>query len=322
MHVVVTGAAGFIGAAFCRQLLDEGHSVAGIDCLLPDLYPAATKRDRLTSLVGHPSFTAHHLDLRTASAAAVVAGSDVVVNLAAMPGLTPSWHKFGTYLDCNVRATQQLLDDLVREPGAHLVHGSSSSVYGAEAAGDEDQPPAPVSPYGVTKLAAEHLVSSYRTELGVATTVLRYFSVYGPAQRPDMAYAGFCRALIERRVLTVTGDGHQTRSNTFIDDVVSATLRACEVRADGAVLNVCGPDEISVLEAIGVLADELAVPAVVEHVAARAGDQRRTRGSSQRARELLGWMPATAVRDGLRRQARHAAGSLTSGDLGQVRFPA
>ena len=280
--------------------------MVGVDCLLPDLYPAAVKRARLVGLLDRPGFSALDVDLRSGSIASALAHADVVVHLAAMPGLTASWHDFGTYLDCNVRATQQVLDDLVRAPGAHLVHVSSSSVYGAVADGDESQPCRPVSPYGVTKLAAENLVASYRSELAVSASVLRYFSVCGPGQRPDMAYAMFCERLLSRVPITITGDGRQTRSNTFIDDVVHATVLACEARPDGEVLNISGREEISVLDAVSVLADELGVPAVVEHVVARAGDQRRTAGRSARAREVLGWAPVTGIDEALRSQARHA----------------
>jgi len=306
VKAIVTGAAGFIGAAVTERLLRDGHDVLGVDAFLPDLYPAEVKRARARGMLGHPSLDLLDLDLRTCSLAPWLDGVDVVVHLAALPGLVGSWDDFRTYQDCNVLATQRLLADLAAEPGPRLVLASTSSVYGAEVDGDEDAPLVPVSPYGVTKLAAERLVDAYRASHGLEAAVLRYFSVYGPGQRPDMAYAVVCERLLAGLPVPIVGTGRQSRCNTHIDDVVEATVRAAEARIDGAVLNVCGQEEIALLDAVAVLADELGIEPVIEGLPARAGDQLRTRGDSDRAHALLGWSPRVALEDGLRGQARAA----------------
>lgn len=307
MKIVVTGAAGFVGAATASRLLDDGHDVIGIDCYLPDLYPADTKRARLDGVLGRSGFTFVEADLRHVSIAPHLDDVDVLVNLAAMPGLTSSWVDFKTYVDCNTTLTQRLLSDLRLHPEVHFVQASTSSVYGLVAEGDESCPLSPVSPYGVTKLAAEQLVAAFRASFGLRATTLRYFSVYGPSQRPDQAYSVFCRDLLSGSPLRVTGNGRQSRSSTYIGDVVEATVRACEQRPDGAVLNVCGGEEIVLLDAIDVIADELGVTPRIDFVADRPGDQRRTCGDSSRACEVLGWSPAMPIDAGIRLQARAAA---------------
>ena len=315
MKIVVTGAAGFVGAATASRLLDDGHEVIGIDCFLPDLYPADTKRARLDGVLGRAGFTFVESDLRHESVSPYLDDVDVLVNLAAMPGLTSSWIDFKTYVDCNTTLTQRLLSDLRLHPEVHFVQASTSSVYGAVAEGDEDGPLLPVSPYGVTKLAAEQLVSAFRESFGLRATTLRYFSVYGPSQRPDQAYSVFCRDLLTGSPLRVTGTGQQSRSSTYIGDVVEATVLACEHRPDGAVLNVCGGEEIVLLDAIELIADELGVTPRIDFVAERPGDQRRTCGDSTRASETLGWKPSMPIDAGIRLQARAAAEEITRGVL-------
>lgn len=311
MRVVVTGVAGFIGSAVARALLASGDEVVGVDCLLPDLYPADVKQRQVDALVGRQGFSFAPLDLRTDEVRPLLEDADVVVNMAALPGLAKSWECFAAYQGCNTLVVQRLLAGLADHPDVHLVQASTSSVYGRLAQGDEAGPLAPISPYAVTKLAAEHLVSAYRAGFGVRATVLRYFSVYGPGQRPDMAYSILCERLLEGRAVQVTGDGRQTRSNTYVDDVVAATVEACRIRPDGAVLNVCGSERISLLDALGVLADELGEQPHVEFLPGRAGDQAHTGGDAARAREVLGWRPVVGIEDGLRRQARRArAGAL------------
>lgn len=306
MRVLVTGAGGFIGSAAAGRLLDLGHDVVGVDCLLGVLHPAATTRERLAGLDGRPGFRLERLDLRQDALGHLLDDVDVVVNEAALPGLELSWTEFRLYQDSNLLVVQRLLEEVRRHPRVHLVQASTSSVYGRFACGDESLPTVPTSPYGVTKLAAEHLIGAYRDHFGVSSTVLRYFSVYGPGQRPDMAYARFCRQLLRDETLLVTGDGSQLRSNTYIDDVVAATVAACELRPAGEVLNICGGTAVSVLDAVAVLADELGVAPRVEHVAPRIGDQVRTEGDANRARHVLGWRPTFDLDEGLRRQARQA----------------
>lgn len=304
MRFIVTGAAGFIGSAIAARLLDEGHNVIGVDVLDDRLYDRGTKEDRARRLQAHPGFTLLATTMSDPSLADHLSEADVVINEGAMPGLRLSWLDFSAYSTENNIALVGLLNMMKEFPGLHLVHASTSSVYGANAVGDESQRTLPVSPYGVTKLAAEHLITGFRTEFGVSASILRYFSVFGPRQRPDMAYARFCAALIKGEEITITGDGSQTRSNTYVDDIVDATLRAAHRRPDGLVANVCGAEEIALLEALTVLADEIGVEPRLRFVPRPEGDQLHTAGDASLAGRALDWAPVVPVREGLRRQAR------------------
>jgi len=304
MRALVTGAAGFIGSAVSARLLGEGHTVIGVDILDDRLYDRDTKRARADLLSEYPGFTFIHASMDHASISDHLPTVDVVINEGAMPGLRLSWLDFSAYATENNIALVGMLNMIKEFPGLHLVHASTSSVYGANAVGDESQHTLPVSPYGVTKLAAEHLITGFRTEFGLSASILRYFSVFGPRQRPDMAYAKFCRALLHGDEITITGDGSQTRSNTYVDDIVDATIRAAERRPDGLVANVCGAEAISLLEALGVLADELSAEPRLRFVPRPEGDQLHTQGDGGLARTTLDWLPQVPVREGLRRQAR------------------
>ena len=218
MKCVVTGAAGFIGSHLCEHLLRLGHEVAGVDAFIP-YYPRRSRSGTSPARAAGRGFRFHELDLRRDPLDAVVAGAEVVFHLAAMPGLVKSWTDFDGYRACNVHATQRLLEALPGRPAAcgALVYASTSSVYGRFASGDETLPTKPVSPYGVTKLAAEHLCRAYADAYGLPVVVLRYFSVYGPRQRPDMGYHNFIDALLHDEPVTVYGDGQQVRGNTYVD---------------------------------------------------------------------------------------------------------
>lgn len=298
MRIVVTGAAGFIGSHLSEALVAEGHDVVGVDCFT-DYYPRADKLANLAALVDEEAFELVELDLAADDLTSLLDGADVAVNLAAAPGLVRGWDSFETYQTNNVRATKCLLDACLEAGVGHLIHASTSSVYGAEATGPEDSPTQPVSPYGVTKLAAEHLLQAHHATHGLPLTILRFFSIYGPRQRPDMAYRIFCERLLRGEPLVVYGDGCQTRSNTYVGDAAAGVLRALEGPRDGAVFNIGGGQEIKLLDAIAVLAAELGVEPEIEHRPARRGDQRRTVADVRRARAELGWAPQVDARDGL-----------------------
>lgn len=308
MRIVVTGAAGFIGSHLCEALLAEGHDVVGVDGFT-DYYPRRVKERNLDALRSMPGFTFQELDLRTADLAPIVAGADVVVNEAAMPGLPRSWTDFDDYAGCNVIAVQRLLQASVDAEVGRFVQVSTSSVYGVEAVGDEDMDLRPVSPYGVTKLAAEHLVRAYSSSLGLPAVILRYFSIYGPRQRPDMAYHRFIEAMIEGRPITVYGDGHQSRSNTFVSDCVHGTVLAIQHAQVGETYNIGGGQRIELGEAIQEIARCLGVRPMIDYLPPRPGDQRHTAADWSKARDHLGYVPAVDPARGLAEQVEwHLSG--------------
>jgi UDP-glucuronate 4-epimerase len=309
--VLITGVAGFVGSALARRLLAAGEQVVGIDSLT-DYYDEGLKKDNLGSLPGE-GFTFVGEDLNTADLDALLEGVSVVFHEAGQPGVRKSWGEdFASYTDANVLATQRLLEAARRSAGLErLVYASSSSVYGNALAYPvtEDDLPRPHSPYGVTKLAAEHLCTLYARNFGVPTVSLRYFTVYGPGQRPDMAFNRFIRAALAGRPIEVFGTGEQIRDFTFVEDVVEANLRAA--RRDvppGSVFNVSGGTSISVNEVLDVLSDIAGRPLEVHRTDAVAGDVGRTGGSAERIGEALGWQPSVGIVDGLRAQWRSLGG--------------
>lgn len=309
--MVVTGVAGFVGSHLAEALLADGHHVVGLDCFT-GYYDRRLKEANLAVSLDHPRFAFAPVDLRTDELEPLLAGADVVINLAATPGLVLGWDHFEQYQSCNLGAVRRLVDACIATGVGHLVQASTSSVYGVEASGDEDGATVPVSPYGVTKLAAEHLLRAHSLTHGVPVTILRYFSVYGPRQRPDMAYRRFCERLLRGEPVTIYGDGAQTRSNTYVSDCVAATVAAASQPGTGQVLNVGGGREVKLLDALAVLAEVLDVTPVVCHEPARPGDQRRTVADVRRAEAVLGWRPLVDPEEGLFRQAAWAR-TMTEG---------
>lgn len=303
MRVVVTGAAGFIGSNLCDALLDAGHEVTGIDCFT-DYYGRDLKLANLSNARQHPSFDFAEVDLRHGLLDDLVDGADAVINEAATPGLLLSWDDFERYESCNVYAVHRLIKVCQRRGVPRFVQASTSSVYGPLAMGHEELATRPISPYGVTKLAAEHLLLAYHDMFAFPVIILRYFSVYGPRQRPDMAYRTFCDQLLNGEPVTIYGDGLQSRGNTYISDCVDATMAAMRRGASGDVFNIGGASEIALIDAIKILADEIGVEPLVRFEAARPGDQRRTIADVTSANAALGWTPRVLPEDGLRRQAR------------------
>ncbi|HIE10897.1 MAG TPA: NAD-dependent epimerase/dehydratase family protein [Kiritimatiellae bacterium] len=303
MKCIVTGAAGFIGSHLCEALVSQGHEVVGIDAFIP-YYPRAVKESNLQEVRCRPRFAFVEGDLRTVDLDPLMDGVEVVFHLAAMPGLMRSWSDLDLYSSCNILATQRLLEAARCHSVAHFIHASTSSVYGRNADGDEASPLRPVSPYGVTKLAAEHLCLAYRENFGVPVTILRYFSVYGPRQRPDMGYHILIRSILEGRPFPLYGDGEQTRSNTFIRDCIAATLLAARRRdvALGETFNVGGGQVVSLNEVIALVEKLAGRKARIMRRPPRPGDQRHTRADIGKAHKLLGYEPTTPVTEGLRAQ--------------------
>ena len=297
MHCLVTGAAGFIGSHLGEQLVAAGHTVVGLDAFIP-YYPRPIKEANLASLRNRSHFTFHELDLRTAPLNQALAGVEVVFHLGAMAGLTKSWTEFDLYQSCNLTATQRLLEAVREGPKLErFIYASTSSVYGRFATGDESLPTRPISPYGVTKMAAENLCRCFADEHGVPVVALRYFSVYGPRQRPDMGYYQFIQALLKKETIVIFGDGHQVRGNTYIDDCVTATMAAVQAPI-GETYNLGGGETASVWEILAKLEKLLGRKAKVRSELPRAGDQRSTFADTNKLRRHLGWKAGTPLDKG------------------------
>jgi nucleoside-diphosphate-sugar epimerase len=312
MKCVVTGAAGFIGSHLCEALLQASHDVVGLDAFI-EYYPRAVKEANLAAARRSGRFRFLQLDLRTDAIDEALAGAEVVFHLAAMPGLQQSWVDFDGYASCNLLATQRLLE-AVRRVAPQLrrfLYASTSSVYGRFACGDESLPTRPISPYGVTKLAAEHLCRAYSETHNLPLVTLRYFSVYGPRQRPDMGYHRFIDALLHDRPVTVYGDGQQARSNTYVADCVQATVAAVSA-AVGEVYNVGGGEAATVWEILARLEKLSGRPARVVRAPARPGDQCYTFADTSRLRSHLAWEPRTRLDEGLTQQWRWQSEPTTS----------
>jgi UDP-glucuronate 4-epimerase len=298
---VVTGCAGFIGSHLTESLLEDGHTVLGVDCF-NDNYARADKYANLRRAGEHERFRLLTADLVSVDADTLLAGADVVFHLAGEPGVRASWgSRFDRYTHHNVQATQRLLE-AARDTGVKFVYASSSSVYGEALTlpTREDETPRPLSPYGVTKLAAEHLCVLYGEEHDVDTVALRYFSVYGPRQRPDMAFRRFCEAIHAGQPIDVFGDGRQTRDFTYVGDIVAATRAAAEAdTAPGRVFNVGGGNRTSLRCALEVLAGIAGRPLDVRHHERESGDVLDTGADTTRAQAELGFSPRTSLADGL-----------------------
>jgi UDP-glucuronate 4-epimerase len=309
-RVLVTGAAGFIGSHLTDSLLADGHEVLGVDCF-NDNYDSVIKRANIDRARLHPSFRLEVADLARAELAPLIEDRDVIFHLAAEPGVRPSWgRRFDRYVHNNVVATQRLLEASASRPERRFVYASSSSVYGdaQRLPTSEDALPHPLSPYGVTKLAAEQLCSLYHAEHGVAAVALRFFSVYGPRQRPDMAFHRFCRAALHGAPIELFGDGRQTRDFTYVGDVVGA-LRAAALaaRAAGGVYNIGGGARVSLNRTLEVLAAVAGRPLDVRRQGRETGDVLHTGADIARARADLGYVPATGLEAGLRAELEWVA---------------
>lgn len=306
MRTLVTGVAGFIGSRLAQRLLADGHDVLGVDAWRP-YYDLDQKRANLARLTDHPAFHFEEADLLDADLAPLVADAELVFHQAAQPGVRRSWGEFPVYVQDNVESTQRLLAACVDSPTLRrFVYASSSSVYGNAKVYPvtEETVPAPRSPYGVTKLAAEHLTSLYAANFGVPTTSLRYFTVYGPGQRPDMAIHRMVRSALNGEPFPLFGDGSHVRDFTFVDDVVAANvLTATFDVPDGSVFNVAGGGATTVSELLETVGAAVGRPVPLERQAEQPGDVRETNGATDAIRAATGWAPQVSLAEGVQAEA-------------------
>jgi nucleoside-diphosphate-sugar epimerase len=310
VRALVTGAAGFVGSHLAEALLARGDTVVGVDCFTP-YYDPDTKRQNLARALDHDAFTLVEADLREADLLPLVDGVDTVFHQAAQPGVRLSWSDgFGEYASHNVLATQRLLEAAQSAEVRRVVYASSSSVYGNQDRYPtvETDLPRPYSPYGVTKLAAEHLCNLYAENWGLDTISLRYFTVFGPRQRPDMSIHRLCEAALTGASFPRFGDGRQVREFTYVADIVAANLCAADANvAAGTVVNIAGGGEIELNDLIATVAELAGTELEIENHPAQAGDARRNGGTTDRAHAQLGWAPEVGLREGIAAQlAWHA----------------
>jgi len=301
---LVTGAAGFIGSHLSERLVREGYRVVGLD-RFADYYPRHLKELNLEGLRREPRFRFLELDLCAADLEAILReeGVEVVFHEAAQAGVRASWgREFATYTQDNVLATQRLLEAARACGVRRFIYASSSSVYGDtdELPMRETSRPQPLSPYGVTKLAAEHLCQLYHANFRLPTVSLRYFTVYGPRQRPDMAFHRFIRALLRGESLPVYGDGAQTRDFTYIDDIIDANLQAMRSDLAGVVLNIGGGSRVTLNQVLELLGEITGAPVQIDRQGKQYGDVRHTWADTSAAERLLGYAPRHTLADGLR----------------------
>ncbi len=301
--VLITGAAGFIGSHLVERCLNLGWHVIALDSFT-DYYPAALKRQNLAEVADDPACTVIEGDLLELDLAPLLADVTIVFHLAAQPGVRTSWDEFGQYTIRNVNATQRLLEAARRVLLHRLVVASTSSVYGdAETLPTpESVIPRPVSPYGVTKLATEHLARIYWRTFGVPAVCLRYFTVYGPRQRPDMAFNRLIRRALTREAFEVFGDGNQTRDFTFVLDAVGGTVAAGSHGRPGSIYNIGGGSRRSLNSVVDTLCELLGVRVAVNYRERQPGDARDTAADIRRAREELRFEPTFEFEAGLKAQ--------------------
>jgi nucleoside-diphosphate-sugar epimerase len=301
MKAIVTGAAGFIGSHLCEELMSKGHEVIGVDSFL-DYYPRWIKESNLEKLRNMPGFQLLEQNILDVDWAPLLSNTDVVFHLAAQAGVRASWSKnFIVYTKNNIEATQLLLEESKRCNLKKFIFASTSSVYG-----DTDEIPMkegallkPVSPYGVTKVAAEDLCYLYWRSFGIPCVSLRYFTVYGPRQRPDMAFYRFILATLEGREITVFEDGNQTRDFTYVDDIVRGTILASEKGKEGQIYNLGGGSRISVNEVLQMLSEIMNTKIDITYAEKQKGDMRHTFALTELAKTDFGYNPRIPVKEGL-----------------------
>ena len=301
MRVLVTGAAGFIGSHLAERLIESGYEVLGVDSFF-DYYPKRIKENNIKGLLQGSGFEFIEGDLAALDLNGIVGSVEAVFHQAALAGVRSSWgQRFGEYVGNNVLCTQLLLEASKDKDLEKFIYASSSSVYGdaRDLPITENSPTVPVSPYGVTKLAGENLASLYHTGYGVPTVSLRYFTVYGPRQRPDMAFHKFIKAVMEGEEIEVYGTGEQTRDFTYISDAVEANIQALDFGKAGGIYNIGGGSRVMLGDAIKIIEDVTSRKAKIKHGDAQRGDAKHTLADTSQAERDFSYSPKVGLREGI-----------------------
>ncbi len=293
MKIIVTGVAGFIGSHLAEKLIASGHSVTGVDCFT-DYYSKGIKKRNIDWLLKKDKFSfleKNILDIKSIDA-------DYIFHLAAQPGVHASWENFSAYVNNNILATQHMLELIKNSKAKKFIFASSSSVYGNAESMKEGAKLKPISPYGVTKIACEHICNVYASAYETPSVILRYFTVYGPRQRPDMAFSKFISAIDSGRKIRIYGS--PVRDFTYIDDIIDATILSMDAQS-GSVMNIGSGRGVLLNDAIKIIEDKLGKKADIEHSESPPGDMRKTLAGISRARKL-GYSPKISIKEGLERQ--------------------
>jgi UDP-glucuronate 4-epimerase len=302
VRYVVTGGAGFIGSVISRTLLEKGNSVVIVDKLDSLLYPSYVKKSRLEILKAQYTFDFHELDLATKNVAEVIQPNDIVIHCAALPGQVLSWENFNAYSNANILATKNLLDACVSRKVQNFVYSSTSSVYGKEANPKLNFQLEPHSPYGVTKLAGENLARCYNSNFGLSTKILRYFSVYGPGQRSDMAIQIFLESIRDNKEIVISGNGEQSRDFTYVEDCARATISAAQSNAPFLITDVSGGEVATILEVLKICFEVSGRRVPVRFMSRVRGDQDTTLARSLDSRLSFGSDQTTKLLEGIKNQ--------------------
>ena len=302
IKVTVTGACGFIGSHLTKQLIERGFHVVGVDCLDDNLYSRSVKESRLKALKQLSNFDFANINIATDDLDSSFSDSKFVFNLAAIPGQVLSWKLFDKYVESNILGTKKVIDSCIRNKVTKIIHASTSSVYGKFAVGDELQDTKPISPYGITKLAAENLLFALTSSNNLDFTILRYFSVYGPGQRPDMAIQRFLTAIKMGQEINITGDGTQKRDITYVQDVVEATISASSLTEKKQIFNISGGKQFTLNQIIDECFNVSGLKSKINYVDRPIGDQEETFGDISKAQKLLGFNTTFDIKTGLSNQ--------------------
>lgn len=311
-NILVTGCSGFIGSHLSSELIRRNYTVIGIDNLNDVLYSSELKISRLLKLKKLSNFEFYEDDLLNFDFSKITKNLDYVINLAALPGQSLSWSKFDTYIDYNIKTTHKLLQFSIDKNIKKFVQASTSSVYGSLAVGDENTPTNPVSPYGISKLASEKLIYTFNKYFNIDYIILRYFSVYGPSQRPDMAISKFIESMKKNEKIFIHGNGDQVRDFTYVDDIVNATISAIESGCKNEIFNVSGGSQSSLINLVKMLQKLLESNSELIFTDRPIGDQDKTSADISKAQNLLNYYPKFNLDQGLRKQIQEALFEKTS----------